>query len=67
MVKKINFNNWDWSEIERNFFFTRQENSNKMATIQKILEKGSSIGAIIQINVSGIPVGLGEPVFDVEA
>ena len=27
-------------------------------------KNGSSIGAIIQINVSGVPIGLGEPVFD---
>ena len=64
--KKINFNNWDWSEIERNDFFSPDK---KIVTkwqtyLKNIRKKGSSIGAIIQINVSGIPVGLGEPVFD---
>merc|ERR1711991_1115255 len=55
--KKINFNNWDWSEIERNDFFSPDK---KIVTkwqtyLKNIRKKGSSIGAIIQINVSGIP------------
>ena len=32
--------------------------------LKNIRKNGSSIGAIIQINVSGVPIGLGEPVFD---
>ena len=32
--------------------------------LKNIRKNGSSTGAIIQINVSGVPIGLGEPVFD---
>ena len=32
--------------------------------INSIRKEGSSVGAIIEINVTGIDVGLGEPIFD---
>ena len=32
--------------------------------IKDIRKKGSSVGAIIEINITGIKAGLGEPVFD---
>ena len=32
--------------------------------IKAIRKEGSSVGAVIEINVSGINIGLGEPVFD---
>ena len=33
-------------------------------SLNKIRKSGSSIGAVIQVSASGIPPGLGEPVFD---
>ena len=64
--KKIDDKRWDWNEIENNDFFcpdklTVPKWENYLKNIRK---NGSSTGAIIQINVSGVPVGLGEPVFD---
>ena len=34
------------------------------ATIKEIRDKGDSIGGLVEIRVSGIPAGIGEPVFD---
>jgi len=64
--KRIDEKRWDWKEIENNDFFcpdklTVPKWENYLKNIRK---NGSSTGAIIQINVSGVPVGLGEPVFD---
>ena len=64
--KKIDEKRWNWDELENNDFFCpdkltvpRWENY-----LKSVRKNGSSIGAIIQINVSGVPMGLGEPVFD---
>ena len=64
--KKINRNNWDWEQIEKNDFFCPDEFTVKKweKYINSIRKQGSSVGAVIEINVSGIEIGLGEPVFD---
>lgn len=64
--KKINFSNWDWKEISKNPFFCPDKRSVKTWEnyLLKIRKEGTSIGAIIEIHVSGVPVGLGEPIFD---
>ena len=64
--KKIDEKRWNWDELENNDFFC----PDKLAVphwenyLKSVRKNGSSIGAIIQINVSGVPIGLGEPVFD---
>ncbi len=64
--KKINLNHWDWNEINKNSFFCPDKKmvNNWEAYLTKIRKKGSSIGAIIQITVQNVPIGLGEPVFN---
>ncbi len=64
--EKINFENWKWDEINKNDFFCPDKNSIKKweKYLLKIRKDGSSIGAVIQITVQNVPVGLGEPVFD---
>ena len=65
--KKINPKNWNWEEINKNDFFFVRINplfQSGKKYLKKIRKEGSSIGAIIQINAKGIPIGLGEPVFD---
>ena len=64
--KKINYKKWKWDEIDNNDFFCPDLTTvPKWETyLKKIRKEGSSIGAIIQINVKGVPIGLGDPVFD---
>ena len=63
--KKINEKNWDWNQVDKNSFFCPDEKIIKKWEdyLLKIRKEGSSVGAIIQITASGVPVGLGEPVF----
>ena len=64
--KKINKLNWDWDEVSQNNFFSPDKKIVKTWEnyLNKIRKSGSSIGAVIQVSASGIPPGLGEPVFD---
>ena len=63
---KVDKNKWNWNEIEKNDFFCPDKSAVKSweTYIRDIRKKGSSVGAIIEINITGIKAGLGEPVFD---
>jgi chorismate synthase len=56
----------DWDEVERNAFFC--PDASKVAELEAYMaalnKEGNSIGAKITVVASGMPVGLGEPVFD---
>lgn len=56
----------DWSEIENNPFFF--PDTSKLAALEDcvkaLIKEGNSIGAKVTVVASGVPVGLGEPVFD---
>jgi len=56
----------DWSVVNSNPFFCPDETllPQLESFIDQLRKKGSSIGALINILVTGMPVGLGEPVFD---
>jgi len=63
---KINYDNWNENFISENEFFCPDE---KIITEWKNLihnarKDGSSLGAIIEVTASGIPAGLGEPIYD---
>lgn len=62
----IRIDAFDWDEVERNPFFCPDaarvpEMEAYMAALNK---EGNSVGARINVVASGVPVGLGEPVFD---
>ncbi len=61
----INRDNWDWDEVNNNPFFSPDADSVK--AFEKLIEKtrkdGSSIGAVIEVIASGVPAGLGAPVY----
>ena len=63
--KKINEKNWDWNEVNNNSFFCPDKHVLKTWEnyLLKIRKKGSSVGAVIQITATGVPPGLGEPIF----
>tara|TARA_B100000886_G_scaffold177628_1_gene121746 strand:+ start:874 stop:1944 length:1071 start_codon:yes stop_codon:yes gene_type:complete len=65
-TKKIKHKNWNDSEIDKNNFFCPDKSTVEVWAkyLQNIRKQGSSIGALIEIKVSGIPAGLGEPIFD---
>lgn len=64
--KKINYNNWNNSEITNNMFFSPDKEivPEWEKLINQIKEKGDSIGAIVEVRAKNVPTGLGEPVFD---
>ncbi|MDC0060547.1 chorismate synthase [Pelagibacteraceae bacterium] len=63
---KINYNNWNDQHILENEFFSPDKNiiSEWKSLIDSARKDGSSLGAIIEVRASGIPPGLGEPIYD---
>lgn len=65
-TQKIKRENWDWKQVGKNPLWIPDESS--VAKIEKYLDavrkKGSSAGAIVEVHASGVPAGLGAPVYD---
>ncbi|TVQ72036.1 MAG: chorismate synthase [Oceanospirillales bacterium] len=57
---------FDWDQVSENPFFSPDADAaEKMADYMDALRKeGNSVGARISVVASGVPVGLGEPIFD---
>ena len=57
--------NWKDSEIRKNPFFCPDKNSVKLweKYLLAVRKSGSSCGAIIELRASGVPVGLGAPIY----
>lgn len=57
---------FDWAEVHNNpFFFPDASKIGELETlIDQLRRDGSSIGARVNVYARGVPVGLGEPVFD---
>ena len=57
---------WDWAEIGNNPFWCPDAKTAGIWTehLDAIRKAGSSTGAVIEVQASGVPVGLGMPVFD---
>ena len=62
---KIDAANWDWSEVDRNPFFTPDARAAKFYEeyLDGIRKSGSSCGAVIEVTASGVPAGWGAPVY----
>ena len=62
---KIDRSRWDWAETERNPFFSPDASSVEGWTqlLDETRKAGSSLGAIIEVTASGLPAGLGEPIY----
>lgn len=65
-TEKINRDNWDWEQVNRNPFFTpdAEAAAEWEAYLDGVRKAGSSAGALIECHISGIPPGLGAPVYD---
>jgi len=57
---------FDWDQVDQNPFFSPDaQAAEEMAEYMDALRKeGNSVGAKISVVASGVPVGLGEPIFD---
>ena len=64
--KKIDRQNIDFNEIDRNDFFTPDKNSVEIFAqyLSDIRKKGDSVGAVIEVVANGLPAGLGEPIYN---
>jgi chorismate synthase len=65
-TQKIDRNKWDWDATGDNPFWCpdRQAGQAWEGYLDDIRKRGTSCGAIIEVVASGIPVGLGDPVYD---
>ncbi|WP_078082928.1 chorismate synthase [Microbulbifer mangrovi] len=62
----IKVENLDWSQVDQNPFFCPDAAKvpEMEAYMQALIKDGDSIGARISVHASGVPAGLGEPIFD---
>ena len=65
-TERINPDNWDWDQVGQNpFWCPDAQAAEKWAGYMDTVRKsGSSAGALVEVHASGIPAGLGAPVYD---
>lgn len=65
-TEKINPDKWSWNEVGKNPFFCPDKAAAKHWEdyLNSVRKAGSSAGALIEVHASGIPAGLGAPVYD---
>jgi len=58
--------NWDWDATGDNPFWCpdRQAAQRWEGYLDEVRKRGSSCGAVVEVVASGVPVGLGAPVYD---
>lgn len=62
---KIDRANWDWNEVENNPFWCPDAKAAAEweAYLDGVRKAGSSCGAVIEVVASGVPAGLGAPIY----
>ncbi|MFI5002516.1 MAG: chorismate synthase, partial [Reyranellales bacterium] len=65
-TQKIDRAKWEWAATADNPFWCpdRQAAQGWEGYLDDIRKRGSSCGAVIEVVASGVPVGLGDPVYD---
>ncbi|MEM6619021.1 MAG: chorismate synthase [Pseudomonadota bacterium] len=56
---------WDWAEVERNPFWTPDATAAEhwAGYLDGLRKSGNSAGAVIEVVASGVPAGLGAPIY----
>jgi chorismate synthase len=62
---KIDRSRWDWAQVEQNPFWCPDPvaAAEWETYLDGVRKAGSSIGAVIEVVASGVPVGLGNPIY----
>jgi chorismate synthase len=63
---KIDRARWDWDAVGDNPFWCPDRQAAQVweGYLDEVRKAGSSIGAVIEVTASGVPVGLGAPIYD---
>ena len=63
--KKTDLSKWDWAEVDKNPFFCPDKDAAKEweTYLDAIRKDGNSVGALIEVQASGVPAGWGAPVY----
>ncbi|MDZ5646170.1 chorismate synthase [Nitrospirillum sp. BR 11828] len=63
---KVDRTRWDWDQVDQNPLFCPDAGTAEHWAdyLDGIRKAGSSVGAVIEVVASGVPVGLGEPIYD---
>ena len=63
--RAIDRGNWDWDEVERNPFWTPDAAAaaDWAGYLDELRKSGNSVGAVVEVVASGVPAGLGAPVY----
>jgi len=63
--RAIDRSRWDWAEVDNNPFFCPDAETAKLweEDLDRIRKAGSSIGAVIELVATGVPAGLGAPLY----
>jgi chorismate synthase len=63
---RVDRGKWDWGEIENNPFWCPDKAmaGTWESFLDGVRKQGSSAGAVVEIVASGVPVGLGSPIYD---
>jgi chorismate synthase len=62
----IDYAHFDWDQVDLNAFFSPDAHAAQLMEVymDNLRKEGDSVGAKISVVASGVPVGLGEPIFD---
>ncbi len=65
-AKQIPYDKIDWEYVNSNPFFCADSEAVErfQEVIRQLRKEGTSCGAMLEVVATGVPVGLGEPVFD---
>jgi chorismate synthase len=63
---KIDRARWEWDAVEDNPFWTPDRQAAQLweGFLDEVRRAGSSTGAVIEVVASGVPAGLGDPIYD---